>query len=199
MAARQCIGTTSRAGFLRKGALGGGALLLSATGLGALAPRALADAPSDGDLAYLRLLIGAELLAIDFYSQAFWRGQKLGRRIAADELEHYTLLAALLTAAGQTPATPGDIDIAYPAKTFATRRATVSFAKELERMLEGAYVDALEHVQTPAYRATFAQILASEAQHHSAVATLFGEPVIGRRATPVRMSSMSAYLGNYES
>jgi rubrerythrin len=184
----------SRAGFVR----GSGALLVSATGLGTFAPSALADAPPDGDLAYLRLLIAAELLALDFYSQLSSRRVGL-KRIAADEREHYRLLAALMTAAGQTPAAPGDIDISYPAKTFSSRHAILSFAKELERMLEGAYIDALEHVQTPAYRVTLARILAREAQHHSAVAALFGEPVIGAMPTRVSMEQMSNFLGRYES
>ena len=50
----------SRSSFLRRGAMGGGALIASASGLGALAPSAFADAPPAGDLAYLRLLIAAE-------------------------------------------------------------------------------------------------------------------------------------------
>ena len=60
----------SRSKFL----LGGGALLASASGLGALAPAAFADGVPAGDLAYLRLLIASELLAVDFYGQAIERG-----------------------------------------------------------------------------------------------------------------------------
>jgi len=202
VATKQRIGTgLSRSKFL----LGGGALLASASGLGALAPAALADGVPAGDLAYLRLLIASELLAVDFYGQAFEHGDlrrpysAVARRIRADESEHYTLLAALMTAAGQTPATAGDIDFSYPAATFASRRSVLSFAKQLERMLVGSYIDALEHVQTPAYRATMARILANESQHHSAIAALFGEPVIGRPATPVRMDAMSNFLDHYES
>ena len=198
----QSLGTgLSRSRFLR----GGGALLVSASGLGAFAPAALADSPPDGDLAYLRLLIAAELLAVDFYGHAhitgplYGRGEVVVSRIIEDEMEHYTLLAALLTAAGQTPATSADFDFSYPAVTFATERSILRFAKQLERMLYGAYIDALENVQAPAYRATMARILASESQHHSAIAALFGEPVIGRPATPVRMEAMSNFLDRYES
>lgn len=206
MASRQCIGTTSRAGFLRQGAIGGGALLASAAGFGALAPAALADAPPDGDLAYLRLLIAAELLALDFYGQALETGDlrrpypALARQIRAAEHEHYTLLAALLTAAGQTPATAGDIDFAYPAGTFASRRSLLGFANELESVLVGAYVDALEHVQMPGYRETMARILVSETQHHGALAALAGKPVIEKRLpSPLRMPALSDFLDNYES
>ena len=81
----------SRSGFLRRGAVGGGALIASASGLGALAPAAFADTVPAGDLAYLRLLIAAELLAVDFYGEAVARRilvqQYAARasRIAADE------------------------------------------------------------------------------------------------------------------
>src|SRR5258708_33678802 len=107
----------SRSKFL----LGGGALAASATGLGALAPAAFADGVPDGDLAYLRLLIAAELLAIDFYGQTFGQGElrrpyrAVARRISADEFEHYMLLAALMTTDGLTPTTSDDIDFSYPA------------------------------------------------------------------------------------
>jgi rubrerythrin len=195
-----CIG---RGEFLSRG----GALVLGASGLGVFAPAALAGTtPPDGDLAYLRLLIAGELLAVDFYGQAFEHGDlrrpcaPVAHRIRADEREHYKLLAAQLTAAGQTPATAGDIDFSYPARTFASRRSVLSFAKELERVLTGAYIDAVEHVQTPGYRETMARIIASEAQHHGAIAALEGEPVIGRRLpSPFRMDAMSNFLGNYES
>jgi hypothetical protein len=191
----------SRSKFL----LGGGAMLVSASGLGALAPSAFADAVPDGDLAYLRLLIASELLAVDFYGRATGAGvlrrpaTVIARRITADESHHYALLAALMTADGQTPATAADIDFSYPRGTFASRVSILSFAKELERMLTGAYIDALEQVQTPGYRGTMARILASEAQHHGALAALLGEPVIGRAPLPVRMDVMSNFLDHYES
>lgn len=191
----------SRSKFL----LGGGTLLASASGLGALAPAAFADGAPEGDLAYLRLLIASELLAIDFYGRTFGRSglgrayATVARRIRADEHEHYGLLAALMTADGQTPATAGDIDFSYPAGTFASRRSILGFAKELERMLTGAYIDALEHVQTRGYRETMGRILASEAQHHGALAAVWGEPVIGRTPSRVRMAAMSSFLDRYES
>ncbi len=181
-------------------------LVASASGLGAFAPSAFASAPPDGDLAYLRLLIGAELLAVDFYGRAIGRGdldqqyaQRAGR-IAADESEHYTLLAALMTAAGFTPATSADIDFSYPGRTFSGLGSVLRFAHELERMLVGAYIGALGNVQTPAYLQTMAQILAGEAQHQSAIAGLQGRPLIGQSLpAPVGMAAMSDYLDRYES
>ncbi len=181
-------------------------LLVSASGLGALAPVARADGVPDGDLAYLRVLIAAELLALDFYGQAFAGGDlrrpysAIARRIRADEHEHYRLLAAEMTAAGQTPATAGDIDFSYPVGTFASLRSVLGLARELERVLVGAYIDALEHVQTPGYRETMARILANEAQHDGALAALEGNPVIAKPfPSPLRMDALSNYLDNYES
>lgn len=185
--------------------MGGGAFIVSASGLGAFVPAAFADGVPDGDLAYLRLLIAAELLAIDFYGRTrdagvlHARGTAVVRRISADESEHYTILAALMTADGQTPATAGDINFSYPAGTFASRHAVLRFAKELERMVVRAYIAALENVQTPDYRQAMARILAGEAQHHSALAVLRGQPAIGKPSKPVRMDVMSNFLGQYES
>lgn len=196
----------SRAGFLRRSAVGGGALLAAASGLGALAPLAQADTPPDSDLAFLRLLIAAELLAVDFLGRAVRSGRlrhaatALARQIRADEHEHYGSLAAAMVAAGQTPATAGDIDFSYPAATFRSERTILRFAEKLERVLVGAYIDALEKVQTPGLRATMARIAANEAQHHGALAALDGRPVIEKPfPSPVRMDAVSSVLDRYES
>jgi hypothetical protein len=193
----------SRSKFL----LGGGAVLASASGLGALAPAAFADGVPDGDLAYLRLLIAGELLAVDFYGQAIERRalkqQYLARasRIAADEAEHYALLAALMTADGLIPTTADDIDFSYPGTTFQGPGTALRFAQVLEQKLVGSYIDALANVQTPAYRETMAQILGNEARHQSALAGLQGRPLLGSPAlpAPVSMQAMSDFLDRYES
>lgn len=196
----------TRSRFVGRAAAGGGALLASASGLAAFVPAAFATTPPDGDLAYLRLLIAAELLAVDFYTQALAHGdldQQYGpraQRILADETEHYNLLAALMTAAGQTPATSGDIDFSYPAATFAGTSSALRFASRLESVLVGSYIDAVTNVQTAAYRGTLAQILANEARHQSALAGLRGGSLIGTALpTPIPMATVSAFLDNYES
>src|SRR5262245_18255797 len=94
----------SRKTLLAWGAGGGAAVLMPRAALGARA-----DTP-DGDLAYLRMLIGAELLAVDFYERALSAPRKLRsmtgtfRQLLAHEHAHYAKLAELLTAAGQVPA-----------------------------------------------------------------------------------------------
>ena len=105
-----------------------------------------------------------------------------------------------MTAAGQTPATADDIDFSYPKGTFAGRSSALRFARKLEQLLVGAYIDAAANVQTPAYRQSMAQILVHEAQHRSALAALQRQPLIGT-ALPaaVPMDEMSNFLDLYES
>ena len=196
----------SRGALLRRGAVGGGALLVSASGLAAVAPLARADTPPDADLAYLRLLIAAELLAVDFQSRALTSGKlrreahSLFRRIRSDESDHYKHLASLLTAAGQTPATAGDINFAYPKGSFHSQASILTLAGRLERLMVGAYVGAVENVETSSLRLPIGQIAANEAQHQSALAGLHGRPVVGKAFAPaLDIGAVSNALDAFES
>ena len=196
----------NRAALLRRGAVGSGALLVSASGLAALAPVASAGTPPDADLAYLRLLVAAELLVFDFQTRALTSGKlrhrahALFRRIRADEKAHYKQLAALLTTAGQTPATPGDIDFAYPKGSLRSQRSIVTLAGRLEHLMVGAYVGAIENVQTPELRLTIGRIAANEAQHQSALAGLRGDSVLGAALAPaLQIAAVSDVLDEFES
>ena len=197
----------SRAELLRRGAVGGGALLVSASGLSAFAGTASADAPPDADLTYLRLLIAAELLGIDFQTHAL-ASRKLHtkgaaaliRRMRADENAHYAKLAAELTAAGQTPATSADIDFAYPKGSFRSESSILTLAGRLERVMLGAYLGAAENVETPDLRLSIAQIAANEAQHVGALEALEGRSVIGKAFAPaLQIGSVSDALDEFES
>jgi hypothetical protein len=197
----------SRAELLRRGVVGGGALLVSASGLSAIAGVASAGTVPDSDLAYLRLLIAAELLAHDLQTRALASGKlrhpsasSVVRRMRADETAHYKTLASLLTAAGETPATAGDIDFAYPKGSFHHQAAIVRLGGAIERLLLGAYLGAVENVQTPDLRLPLAQIAANEAQHASALAALSGRPVIGRPFPPAYgIAGVSDALDRFES
>jgi rubrerythrin len=192
---------------LRRGAVGGGALLASASGLSAFGTSvASADTPSDADLAYLRLLIAAELLALDFHTKALTSrrlrhaAHALSRRIRADESAHYTQLANLLTAAGQTPATSADIDFSYPKGTFRSQASILKLGGRLERLLVGAYVGAIENVAAPELRLVIGQIAANEAQHEGAIAALDGRSVIGKAFAPaMQVGAVSDVLDEFES
>ena len=181
-------------------------MLVSASGLAAVAPLAHADTPPDADLAYLRLLIAAELLAIDFQSRALTSGKlrreahSLFRRIRSDESDHYKHLASLLTAAGQTPATANDIDFTYPKGSFHRQGSILALAGRLEHLMVGAYLGAVENVETPGLRLPIGQIAANEAQHQSALARLNGRPVVGKAFAPaLQIAAVSNALGRFES
>lgn len=196
----------TRAGLLRRGAVGGGALLVSTSGLTAFADAASAATIPDADLAYLRLLIAGELLALDFQDRALASGKlrhdarPLLRKMRADEEAHYTKLANVLTVAGGTPATSGDIDFSYPKRSFHGQGSILRLAEQIERLLLGAYLGAVENVETPELRLPIGQIAANEAQHAGALAELAGGGVIGRAFAPaLQMAAASDALDRFES
>jgi Ferritin-like domain len=196
----------SRAGLLRQGVAGGGALLLSGSAASAFASSAAAATVPDGDLSYLRLLIGTELLTADFQTQALASGKlspasaTLLKQLLADETAHYNGLANLLSLAGQIPATSDDINFAYPKGSFDSEASIMKLAATLEDLTLGAYLGAVENVQTPQLRLPIGQIAANEAQHVSALAVAGGKPPVGRAFAPaLQIATVSAALDVYES
>jgi hypothetical protein len=120
--------------------------------------------------------------------------------MAADEKAHYSRLAQLVTAAGQPPATAADIDFTYPRGSFASQTSVLKLAAEVETLGLGAYVGAIESVETPELRLPIGQIAANEAQHAGALAALRGGAVIGRAFAPsLQIDAASAALGRFES
>jgi ferritin-like protein len=173
-------GQITRAGFIASGALL------------ALGGKALAAAP-DNDLAYLRLLVGVELLTQDY--AATHKVDPLVAQMHADDGAHYRGLANLMAQSGQTAATAADVDFSYPKGTPA-----LELGWQLKRLSLGAYLGALEWLQTPAIRLPAAQIAANEAQHLSAFARLLGKPQIGDAfATALPIAAVSDALDRYES
>lgn len=164
-----------------------------------------AAAPPDGDLAFLRLLVGVELLAADFQQRA--RSGKLSpaaaavvRQLARDDAAHYAGLAALLAGAGVTAATAGDIDFSYPAGSFGSQHATLALGAQLATLALGAYLGAVAQVETPQLRLPLGQIAANEAQHVSAFAQLLGRPLVGHAFAPaLSIGAVSTQLDRYES
>jgi hypothetical protein len=191
-----------RAALLRRGALA----VAAGAGLAAFPDGAAAETFPDGDIAYLRLLLGAELLKADFQARAL-AAKKLGaaplavlRRMRSDDAAHYAALAALMNEAAQPPTTAGDIDFSYPARTFASRSSIVKLAEQLGTLALGAYLGALRNVQTPQLRLPLAQIAANEAQQLSALASAVGRPPIGGAFAPaLSIDVVSASLDRYES
>ena len=178
---------------------------LAALGAFALAPSALADGPSDLDLANARLLVTVELLLADFYGQAIKAGMfgptgKDGlERALFNETEHYNSVSSILSSAGQTPAVAGDIDFSYPAKSFDTLGATARLGLELEQIALGAYLGAVDAVNA-SLKQRFARIAASEAQHVSVFAAeTTGHAIWNSFPEPLTIDQASDALSEYTS
>jgi rubrerythrin len=179
--------------YSRRAALGAAAGLAAATALPGLGRAAVAP---DADLAALRLLIAAELLAIDFYAHAAMRGDErpTARAALGDERAHYDALARLLVSFGGAPATAADIDFSYP------RATATAQALRIERLLAGSYVGAAATMQTPSLRLAVAQIAATEAQHVAAWLRLEGRGPFGPTFAPaLSLEQASDELGAFTS
>ena len=148
--------------------------------MGALAESASADPLPVMDLAYARLLVGAELLAADFYQQAIAASNtgpsvtKYLKRAYLNEQEHYQSVAGILNGAGNPPAVAGDIDFSYPTGTFDDEKSILKAANQIEALTLGAYLGAIGSIQTNSFKTGLAQIAACEAQHASYFTTRLG-------------------------
>ncbi len=170
----------TRGQLLSRSAKGGAAVLVAGSALGQFVDAAAAAPLPVADLAYARLLVGAELLASDFYAQAIAAGAtgptvtKYLKLAYANEQEHYQSVAGIVSGAGQTPAVSGDIDFSYPDGTFASQKSIVSFAQQLETTILGAYLGATSGIATNDLKLGIARIAACEAQHASYFAAVIG-------------------------
>ena len=133
----------TRGQLLSRSAKGGATLLVAGSALGRFVDTAAAAPLPTGDLAYARLLVGVELLASDFYSQAIAAANSTPavawylKRASFNEQEHYQSVAGILSGAGQTPAVAGDIDFSYPAGTFDSQGSIAKLAQQLENLSLG--------------------------------------------------------------
>jgi hypothetical protein len=179
----------TRAQLFSSGVRGAAVLLLTGSAVGVLADRSDASPPGGalrtlpaGDLAYARMLIGVELLTIDFYTNAIAsKHLRLGAlddaRVAlVNESEHYSYLASALTAAGLAPLTAADVDFSYPTGSFYSSTAVIGLAASVELLSLGAYLGAAGNLANPVLQSALAQITANEAQHFSAFARRAGDP-----------------------
>lgn len=162
----------TRGQFLGRGAKGGAALFVAGTALAEFADTAAAALPLS-DTAYVRLLVGAELLALDFYTQAINAAvtgpavTKYLKLAYFNEQQHYQSIAGILSGEGVTPAVANDITFTYPSGTFASEKSILALAEQLEATIVGAYAGAVGGIQTTSLLTGLAQIAACEAQHLS--------------------------------
>jgi hypothetical protein len=181
-----------RAGFLSVGARSGAAVALGAIGAGLLADTSLA-APSrtaagpltDLDLALCRLAVGAEILAVAFYTEGIASKQFAGnelkylKRALFNEQEHLTAVSAVITGAGQTPSTADDFTITFPKGTFDTRNSIAKLGEALETVFVGTYLGAVDSFASGDLKTTAARIAANESQHLSVFSDLTSDRPVG--------------------
>jgi hypothetical protein len=169
----------------------GGTVALAGTVLGLRPAGARAGTPSDNDLAYARLLVVAELLAIDFYERALRSRRSPGaanlRRSLRDERRHRDAVAAVLVAAGQTPPGRDDVDFIYPKGAFASRGSITELGARLESIFLGAYLGAVAGLDADDLKLGAARAASSEAQHLSAFTRRVGPAF--PRALPIDRAS----------
>ncbi len=156
--------TTSRAEFLTLGAKGGLALVVGGSVLGVAVGPALGQATGDVEIATLAAT--AELLALDVYSRAiktgFFKADVLAYMEAArqNEQDHYDTLAGVLGADA-----PKNVKFTYPAGTFASAKSIAATGVALETAFVGAYLGAVEALESVDLKAVAGQVAANEAQH----------------------------------
>jgi rubrerythrin len=156
--------TTNRAEFMTLGAKGGLALVVGGSILGVAAAPALGQAAGDVEIA--KLAATAELLAIDVYTKAidtgFFEDDVLAYMEAArqNEQDHYDALAGVLGSEA-----PSGVMFTYPDGTFADAGSIAATGVALETAFVGAYLGAVEALESNDLRAVAGQIGANEAQH----------------------------------
>jgi hypothetical protein len=194
----------TRAALFSKGAKAGAALLVAGSAASLLAPVAAADPLSDNDLAYVRLLVGTELLGIDFYTRAVdakklgSKGQKNLEAALVNEKEHYQSVAAILSGAGLLPAVSSDIDFVYPKGSFDTVASVTKLAAQLETAFLGAYLGAVSGMQSSALAGGMGRIAANQAQHLSVFQNmLFGRPINVSFPQAMSIQAVSAVMDGF--
>jgi hypothetical protein len=198
--------TLDRAQLFSRGVKGSFTLLMAGSAAGLFAGSAAADTIPDDDLAYARMLVGAELLALDFYAKAIASKQlkgdplKCAKRAFFNEQEHYRSVSGILTGAGQPAATTADFDFSYPSGSFASRRSIAELGVTVETAILGAYLGAVDALHTNALKQPVARIAASEAEHLSVFTRLAGGAPVGLSfPVPLTIDEASDALDAYTS
>jgi hypothetical protein len=180
----------TRAQLLARGAKGGAAVLVGGAVLGPLAEEAAADPIPAADIAYVRLLVGAELLGSDFYQQAIAASTTNAamtnrlKRAYFNEQEHYQSVAGIVSGTGNVPATSQDIDFTYPKGSFDSQASIAKLALQLENIMLGAYLGAIGAITTNSFKTGLAQIAACEAQHQSYFSSATGGKIFNLSFPP---------------
>ena len=144
---------------------------------------------------------------LDFYAAAIAAKQfgavetKVMKRALFNEQEHYAAVAGILTGAGQTAAGPRPTSTSRIRRSRSTRRArSRSSGSQLETTFLGAYLGAVDALQTNALKQPVARIAASEAEHLGAFRRLTqGEPIGNSFPDALTIDEASDALDTYTS
>jgi ferritin-like protein len=153
----------------RRGLIGAGAALV-------LAPTAFAA--DEGDLAYVRLGVGIEVLGAAFYTRAVKerRDDERGKALA-HEREHLVTLQGIL---GDGAPTADDFDLSFP------KEPLVAIGRRFETAFTGTYLGAARAVADPDLRLLFARLAACQSAHLAYWHRVSGGSAVGR-ALPFAM------------
>ncbi len=171
------MSATNRAQFLSRGAKGGLALVAGGLVLGVAEGTAFGAATADSDIA--KLAATAELLAIDFYSNAIASGKLKGDELSylvgakGNEVAHYDALKGVLG-----KATPAGLKFKYPAGSFGSRHSIGALGMALETAFVGAYMGAVTAFKSNELKGVAAEIGACESRHLSVLTNIGANAIV---------------------
>ena len=170
----------TRAAFLRKAGVTGGALLAGGAFMGAVPNLALGQSLPKGDVDILNFALTLEYLEAAFYTEAAGNDlgggtQALAELLASHENTHVrTLKKVLGSKAGPKP----KFDFR---DTTSDKKKFLQTALELENTGVHAYLGQAGKIQTPAILATAATIVTIEARHAAAVSLVAGKELKAKK------------------
>jgi hypothetical protein len=171
------MSNSTRAEFLGRGARGGLALVAGGSVLALAQGTALGAGSADTDIA--KLAATAELLAIDFYTNAIaskkLKGDELGylETARSNERAHYAALKGVLKAA-----TPAGLKFKYPAGSFGSRKSIGQLGMALETAFVGAYMGAVTALDSNELKGVAAAIGACESRHLSVLSNIAANQIV---------------------
>jgi len=182
---------TTRAQFLSRGAKGGIALIAGGTVLGLAEGPAFGAVTADTDIA--KLAATAELLAIDFYTNAIaskkLKGDELSYLVGAkgNEVAHYDALRGVLGSA-----TPRGLKFKYPAGAFGSRKSIGMLGMALETAFVGAYMGAVTALKSNDLKGVAAEIGACESRHLSVLTNIGSGAIVPAPDLPKVLTAAAA-------
>jgi hypothetical protein len=182
---------TTRAQFLTRAGKGSLALVAGGTVLGLAQGTAFGRSYADADIA--KLAATAELLAIDFYTQAIASNKLKGDELSylvgakANEVAHYDALKAVLKSA-----TPKGLKFKYPAGSFASRTSIGTLGHALETAFVGAYMGAVTAFTSNELKGVAAEIGACESRHLSVLTNIGANAIVPAQNLPTVLTAAQA-------